>query len=281
MVDKTKNILISFSGGRTSAYMAKLVLENDFFKDYNKLVVFANTGKELEKTLEFVDRCDKEFNLNVVWVEADIVHKKRKGTNYKVVDFETASRAGQPFEEVIKKYGLPSKLYRHCTRELKEVPIHKYAKDIFGSKKYLTAIGIRADEKHRVGKDAYKIYPLNEAGISEQNIREWWDKQCFDLEIKDYQGNCDGCFLKSIRKKMTINKEDSKVFEWWNDMETEYSNEKQPIFDVYRDMPITKLIEMSKMPFKTAKDKHELRKMQTNLFSIDIDYEDDCFCKAV
>jgi|TARA_R110000851_G_C12930818_1_gene551286 hypothetical protein len=275
------NILISFSGGRTSAYMAKLVLENVFFKDYNKVVVFANTGKELEKTLEFVDKCDKEFNLNVVWVEADVVHEKGKGTNYKVVDFETASRSGQPFEEVIKKYGLPSKLYRHCTRELKEVPIHKFAKDFFGSNKYLTAIGIRADEKHRVGKDAHKIYPLNEAGISEQNIREWWDKQSFDLQIKDYEGNCDGCFLKSIRKKMTINKEDPKVFEWWAKMENKYNAERQPMFDVYRDMPITKLIELSKMPFKTAKDKHELRLMQSSLFEVDMDYEDDCFCKAV
>jgi len=46
---KDKNILISFSGGRTSAYMAKMILGNTFFKDYNKLVVFANTGKELKK----------------------------------------------------------------------------------------------------------------------------------------------------------------------------------------------------------------------------------------
>jgi len=277
---KGKNILISFSGGRTSAYMAKMILGNTFFKDYNKLVVFANTGKELEKTLQFVDKCDKEFNLNVVWVEALVNQEKGKGSDFKIVSFETAARDGKPFEDVIKKFGLPSKLYRHCTRDLKEVPIHKYAKHFFGSKKYLTAIGIRADEKHRVGADAHKIYPLNDAGISERDIREWWDKQSFDLEIKDYEGNCDGCFLKSIRKKMTIAKEDPNVFKWWQDMEEKYSVKQQPIFDVYRDMSITKLIELSKQSFTSVKDKHETRKKQSTLFDMDIDEEFDCFCKG-
>jgi len=170
------NILISFSGGRTSAFMAKLIFELPKYKKFKKLVVFANTGKEKEKTLKFVNECDKAFKLDVVWIEADVNHKKGKGTDYKVVSFETAKRNGEPFEEVIQKFGLPSKYYRHCTRELKEVPIHKFAKSIFEGE-YLTAIGIRADEKHRLGSDPKKVYPLAEMGIDELIVRNFWDRQ--------------------------------------------------------------------------------------------------------
>lgn len=280
-----KNLFISFSGGRTSAYMTKLIMKNDFFKDYKKLVLFANTGKEKEETLEFVDRCDKEYNLGVIWIEAKVNHVKGKGSDYNVVDFKTASRSGEPFEEVIKKYGLPSKLYRHCTRELKEVPMHKYAKEHFGSKNYLTAIGIRADEQHRVTSNSDLIYPLVQAKIDEKFIRNWWSKQSFDLELKDYEGNCDLCFLKSVRKKRTIIKEDSTIADWWLNIEKQYGevNDKgidRTIMDVYRDLSITDLIELAKTDFNMAKDKHDISLMQSNLFGIDLDEDFDCFCKG-
>jgi hypothetical protein len=285
-----KNILISFSGGRTSAFMAKMIQLHPIYKDYKKLFIFANTGKEKEETLVFVDKCDKEFNLNLVWVEADVNQEKGKGTNYKVVDFETASRKGEPFEKVIRKYGLPSKVYRHCTRDLKEIPIDKYAKEYFNGEEYLTAIGIRADERHRVGNNPKKIYPLSLSGIDEKIVRDFWDRQDFDLELKDYEGNCDLCFLKSVRKKLTIIKQNPDTAKWWADMEDAYEGVtlKENVtfathrvkFDAHRDLSIPDLIEMAKQPFVMAHDKHELRKQQGNLFDMDIDLEFDCFCKS-
>lgn len=274
----TKKIFISFSGGRTSALMARLIMEAPNYKDYEKLVLFANTGKELEATLEFVDRCDKEYNLNLVWVEAVVDQKKGKGVTYKVVDFETASRNGEPFEAVIKKLGLPSKVYRHCTRDLKQGPMHKYAKDILG-KDYLTAIGIRADELHRVGKDPTHIYPLIETKITEKHVREYWKKQPFDLELKDYQGNCDLCFLKSTRKKLTVIKEIPDTVDWWARMEETYSDGQRNIFDMHRGQSIPDLLEMSKRPFAKALDKQDVRDAQSTMFDIDMDMEFDCFCK--
>ena len=272
------NILISFSGGRTSAFMAKLIFELPKYKNFKKLVVFANTGKEKEETLKFVNESDKAFILDVVWIEADVNHKKGKGTDYKVVSFETAKRNGEPFEEVIQKFGLPSKYYRHCTRELKEVPIHKFAKSIFEGE-YLTAIGIRADEKHRLGSDPKKVYPLAEMGIDELIVRNFWDRQSFDLELKDYEGNCDLCFLKSKRKRLTLIDEQPHIVEWWNIMEHKYSNEKQSKFDAMRSLTIVDLVELAKHPFTKAIDKHELRKQQ-NSFDFDMDIEHDCFCKS-
>ena len=275
--DRKRNILISFSGGRTSAFMAKFLKER--YPNDNLLFVFANTGKEKEETLIFVDKCDKEFGLNLVWVEADVNEEKGKGTNYKIVTFETASRNGEPFEAVIKKYGLPSKLFRHCTRELKEIPIHKYVKTIFGND-YVTALGIRADEKHRLKSDPKKIFPLAEIGVDEIFIRGWWKRQSFDLGIKDYEGNCDLCFLKSTRKKLTLISENPNIVDWWNKMEINHSSGIQTKFDEIRNLSILDLVELTKQPFRKAIDKQEQRENIPQLFEPNFDLEFDCFCKS-
>ena len=51
-----KKLLVSFSGGETSAYMAQW-LWNNKQDEFDMLFVFANTGLENEETLQFV----KEF----------------------------------------------------------------------------------------------------------------------------------------------------------------------------------------------------------------------------
>lgn len=274
-----KNLLITFSGGRTSAFMARFIQVNPAYENYNKLYTYANTGKEHENTLKFIDKCDKEWGLNIVWIEADVIHEKGKGTKYKIVDFNTASRNGEPFEEVIKKYGLPSKLYRHCTRELKEVPMHKFAKEHFGSKDYKTALGIRADEQHRISANPSYVYPLDLLQLDEKFIRQWWKKQSFDLELKDYQGNCDLCFLKSVRKKLTLLTETPNLSEWWDKQEKNNYREYQDKFDVYRDLTIEQLVEKAKQPFNKARDLQEIREQQKSLFDLDLDTEFDCYCK--
>lgn len=270
------NRLITFSGGRTSAFMAIFCKEK--YKDDNLLFVFANTGKEKKETLDFVNQCDKHFDLNIVWLEADINPQKGVGTNYKIVDYETASRNGEPFEKAIKKYGLPSKLYRHCTRELKEVPIHKFAKEHFRGG-YLTALGIRADEPQRLNKNKKNVfYPLAEINVTEKFIREFWSKQPFDLKLKDYQGNCDLCFLKSKRKRMTIISEDKTISEWWTKMEQNHADESRPMFDVRGNVTIEQLVEMAQKPFCKAVDKHEERQQNKELFDFDLDIDFNCFC---
>ena len=127
MQDKT--LIISFSGGRTSAYMTKLLLqERDKWKDV--IVLFANTGQEDERTLEFVHNCDVSFGYNTVWIEADVQPEKGKGTSFNVVSYDTASRDGKPFEAVLAKYGIPFTKSPHCTRELKQYPIQAYVRSL-------------------------------------------------------------------------------------------------------------------------------------------------------
>ena len=69
MKNNRTKLLVSFSGGETSAYMSKWLIENKS-DHYEMVFVFANTGEEAEETLQFVDQCDKTWDLNMVWVEA-------------------------------------------------------------------------------------------------------------------------------------------------------------------------------------------------------------------
>lgn len=225
------NLLVSFSGGETSAFMAQW-LNNHYEKlGYNEIVfVFANTGLENEQTLEFVERCDKHFKLGVQWVEADVQQGYRKGTRYYSTDFDHASRNGEPFEAMIKKYGIPNQANPQCTRELKGAPIASFGKNWFNGEKYHTAIGIRIDEIDRINakeKEKGFIYPLISSKMipsTKPMINFFWSSMPFRLELKGYQGNCATCWKKSDKKLYQIAKENPKSFEFMDKMERKYGN---------------------------------------------------------
>lgn len=217
-------LLVSFSGGRTSAFMAKRL--KDFYgHTFEMVFVFANTGQEHEKTLIFADRCDREWGLSLVWVESVVHHGERASSTHKIVTFETASRHGEPFEEIIKKYGIPNKAFPHCTRELKRNPIRSYM-DSIGWNDASTAVGIRIDEPKRIRKDADKdgiAYPLvNLFPSTKPQILDWWEEQPFDLGLLDYQGNCTWCWKKSLKKHVRLYQESPQIFDFPARMEERY-----------------------------------------------------------
>lgn len=216
MSERTK-LLVSFSGGRSSAFMA-YHLKRDYSDRYEMVFVFANTGAENEETLVFVDRCSREWGLNVVWVEAVTHYDEKKACTHRIVDFKTASRHGQPFEEMIKKYGIPNKAYPHCTRELKTNAIESYL-DSIGWKDYQRAIGIRADEKRRVHEFLYPMVAL--FPTDKPMVNDWWAQQPFDLGLEDYRGNCKTCWKKSTKKLVRIAKETPRDFDFFRRMEAE------------------------------------------------------------
>lgn len=225
------DLFVSFSGGLTSAYMTRRIfLDETITSKYDKIhVVFANTGQEHEETLAFVNRFSDEFKIPVVWVEASVVHNKRQGSKFSIVNHNSASRNGEPFEQVIKKYGIPNISYPHCKRELKINPMHDYLKHIVGSKDYDTAIGIRADEADRVASDFKKrrlIYPLIGWNIKRHDVDRFWRNQKFTLNLDPHMGNCVTCFEKSFYKLGKIISENPSAFDFNRRMEKLYSDTK-------------------------------------------------------
>lgn len=276
-------LLVSFSAGETSAYMAKMLKEK-FSDKYDMFFVFANTGKEREETLIFADKCDKEFGLNLVWVEAETNMKKGKGVKAKVVNFETASRNGEPFYDMIKKHGIPNTQMGFCTRELKDYAIRAYCRQI-GLKKsdYKIAIGIRADEFDRVNpnfKSKGFAYPLIDSNITKPQINAFWAKMPFRLNLKSYEGNCDFCFKKSDRKLLTIAKENPQVVKWWSDIEKEFENYNPrnavPPFTFFRNNRNAKyFIENSNSNFRLATDEKFNTAFSKSLFD-ELDFSGTC-----
>lgn len=218
---------VSFSGGRTSAYMTKLLIDN-WSDRYEFIVTFANTGLEHPKTLEFIDNCDKMFGFNTVWLEAVVQHDKRSAPTHKIVTFQTAARNGEPFEEVIKKYGIPNSAFPGCTRDLKLAPIKSYLKSLgIDEHKIRTAIGIRTDETRRVNPKVAQArtleYPLIDVWPSDkQDVLDWWEEQLFDLGIDEFEGNCLGCWKKSLKKHFMQIQRDPSVYDFHRRMEAEH-----------------------------------------------------------
>lgn len=294
-----KKLLVSFSGGRTSAYMTWWILNEWADRDkFEIIVVFANTGKEREETLEFINECDNEFEFGVKWVEFVKNDKSAwAAAKHKVVDFKTASRNGEPFEQMMEKYGMVNQGFPHCTRELKQNTIKSYAKSI-GWKKYYTAIGIRKDEPQRIDANKARknrlVYPLalfNPCTKSDINL--WWSKQKFDLRIKSYEGNCDLCWKKSNRKIYTILRENPSLGGWWHEMERKFenyipesrklsSNVGFPIRMYRNNKSIIELLDESKNDFELASDESKDIDMYKQLsfsemvdrFDIDLDAQD-------
>jgi 3'-phosphoadenosine 5'-phosphosulfate sulfotransferase (PAPS reductase)/FAD synthetase len=206
--------VVSFSGGRTSGYMLWRILQAHGGLPSDVVVIFANTGKEAEETLEFVRDCEKWCP--IVWVE-------KKG----VVSFETASRNGEPFAELVeaRKY-LPNPVTRFCTSALKIEPITRYCKSL-GWDEWDTAVGIRADEPRRVAKmqrQPDKIMPLVRAGITRGDVLEFWAGNEFDLKLEarggvTALGNCDLCFMKGADQILSAIRQKPERAIWWIEQE--------------------------------------------------------------
>lgn len=266
-------ILISFSGGNTSRFMAEYIMANPKYSQYEKIVVFANSSKERAETLDFVNECDKYYKWNVVWVEADFSKEKNSTL---VTDYYKAKRKGEVFEAMIQKYGIPNISFPHCSRELKQRAIDRYMRNL-GLKRpdYLTAIGIRADEPDRLTPKPYTIYPLaTDIQVTERFIIEWSQRQPITLNLKSYQGNCDLCYKKSKRKKMTIIAENPEIPLWWAKMEEKYSEGKY-FFHRGNQSTSSLIAEAKESKYEKAKDAAEIINATPEL-----DFEKPCFCKA-
>jgi 3'-phosphoadenosine 5'-phosphosulfate sulfotransferase (PAPS reductase)/FAD synthetase len=220
--------LISFSGGRTSAYMLWRILQahGGALPD-DVYVAFANTGKEREETLRFVHECATRWGVRVRWLEfrsrlISLPIEQR----FDEVGFNSASRLGEPFQALIEsKCYTPNAVTRFCTQELK-VRVMKWFMQSLGHENWTNVIGLRADEPRRVARSRQKprepwtnALPLDDAGVTNREVRAFWREQDFDLQLLPFEGNCDGCFLKARPKLLETERTKPGTLKWWSDME--------------------------------------------------------------
>lgn len=223
--------VVSFSGGRTSAYMLWRILQahgGELPDDV--IVLFANTGKEMPQTLDFVRDCAERWGVPITWVE--YADHDEVAQRWRVVTYETASRNGEPFAALIRrKKMLPNVIARFCTADLKIRAMHRMLKETRGWTEWTEAVGLRADEMHRVASIKASnegkrdvICPLATAGVTKRDVAAFWQRQNFDLNLPNVNGrtphgNCDLCFLKPIATVRAIMRDIPGSADWWVEQE--------------------------------------------------------------
>jgi 3'-phosphoadenosine 5'-phosphosulfate sulfotransferase (PAPS reductase)/FAD synthetase len=244
---------ICFSGGRTSAYMLHRILEaNDGIPD-GCHVVFQNTGKEREETLEFVEGCARWWQVPVIWLEWDgfIEGRAQAYCNFRTVTYETASRHGEPFMRMTEAmHMLPNPVARLCTINLKMRTSSAYMRSL-GLTEWDSIVGIRADEPRRVARmsapqrdnsNGVPVLPLARANVTKADVLAFWHRQPFDLQLDAQSdlGNCDLCYLKARHKivRALITEPDRAA--WWIEQESKehggtFRNDRPPYADLKRE----------------------------------------------
>jgi len=192
-------------------------------------IVFANTGKEMPQTLDFVRDCADKWDCKIHWLELEIADE-RPVYRTKEVNYETASRKGEPFEALIQRRKmLPNPVMRMCTQELKMNVMKRFMKEK-GHKEWTNVVGLRYDEPRRVAKQNRQndsnanawdsVCPLYQDKITVKEILEFWQKNNFDLKLTSENGqttagNCDLCYLKGTKTLTKIIKEKPDLADWW------------------------------------------------------------------
>lgn len=214
------NVQIAFSGGRTSGYMLRQLLDANGGLPDRAVVTFQNTGREMPETLDFVAEVGSRWGVPIVWLEY-----LPEAPGFQIVSHNSAARNGEPFDALIdKKQYLPNQQSRFCTIELKVRTAKRYLVSL-GWKRWTNCVGLRADEPHRLNKptpkDRWTVWtPLAAANVSKHDVATFWRAQPFDLRLPNVRGNCwlgncDGCFLKSERSQAVLARDFPERHAWW------------------------------------------------------------------
>ena len=267
------NIMITVSGGRSSAMMARHIQTSEKYKDYNKVFVFANTGMERYETINFLKNIEKYWEIQLIKVEGVYSDVMGIGVNYKKVDWDNLNMNANPFSECIMHMnkgsfsGMPNQEAPYCSERLKTIPCKKLCDDIFGTNNYIKAIGFRKEDMPKritwaeIKEDKTRIFPLLtdfKYPIGQIELNKWWDNQPFKLEIHNKFGNCELCWKKSDKNLIESIRYGTRFIEWYKEHEVKYNNTS------FRDRKsITDLVKMAELPFTPE---------------IDFDNDDRCVC---
>lgn len=261
-----KQIVVSFSGGRTSAYLCSLIKQ----LHHNAVFVFMDTGAEHPQTYEFIKQCNDYFGLNLVCLRPVVNAVQGVGVSYRVVGINKIGDDLQPWRDMSLKYGLPYHGGAFCTDRMKTTPCKKYLDDTYGVGNYHIWLGMRIDEPRRTKPREGFSYLAEISDFEKQDILDWWAKMPFDLKIKEHLGNCVFCIKKGINKvalaakdepnlarkfiKM-INMDDVRIVESRttpSDAMYRQNMSLEGIIDIYAEMPRDKLAKTVRSTFETG-----------------------------
>lgn len=215
---KNKIHVVSFSGGRTSAYLVHFMEQKRKLEGWDVRYVYCDTGMEHPLTLRFVREVVKfwDIDLKVLQLKVDPeLGKPNSYTEWTPADIQTRMPAIKPFADMLEKYGTPYIGGEFCTDRLKLTPYKAYCDERFGENGYVTWLGIREDEPLRL-KPKYGIRYLAElSDVTKEDILDWWSLQPFDLLIEEHLGNCVFCIKKSTPKIALATKDEKGLMLLW------------------------------------------------------------------
>ncbi|HIE9385312.1 TPA: phage N-6-adenine-methyltransferase [Klebsiella pneumoniae] len=192
-------IVVSFSGGRTSAYLVYLMEKRRAAGD-KVFYLFMDTGAEHPETYAFIRNLVKHWGIPLVCLRVVINPELGKPNGYRVIDVSEIGPDLQPWKDICEKYGTPYFGGPLCTRAMKTEVFQRYCADTFGKGNYHTWLGIRADEPKRLIERKGVSYLAEISPFEKEDILDWWKEQPFDLGIPEHLGNCVFCIKKGLNK---------------------------------------------------------------------------------
>ena len=175
--------VVKFSGGRSSAMLLFVLLENGLLdRDRGDVIVFNNTSSEHPYTYVFVQHCmqvARRYGIPFFQVEFQTYEDARRGEwtrlpTYRLVNNEPKSPEnpdgfhwrGELFEELVSWKGyVPNKFNRICTQHLKLDATRGFLKDWLSSRPTIPRLGHYGDGPRIDPETAFRRHLENQGGV--------------------------------------------------------------------------------------------------------------------
>lgn len=200
--------VVSFSGGRTSAYLVYLMEQKRKTLGWDVRYVFMDTGAEHELTYKFIKDLVRHWGIPLRCIKAKVPPTLGEGITYEEVPVEEIGPDLTVWKELLAKYGAPSVNANKCTDRLKVTPCKKWIEENIVGPFIVKWVGIRCDEPNRLTKKKGTKYLADISDMEKEDILAWWKEQPFDLEIPEWLGNCVFCPKKSNLKLAMAERDD-------------------------------------------------------------------------
>ncbi len=222
--------IVSFSGGRTSAYLVHLMEQKRINNNWDVSYVFMDTGAEHPKTYEFIRKCVDYFNIELTCIKPVTNPQKGIGMNYKVIQLKDIGWNLSAWNNMTNKYGNPyGPQGGFCTSKLKTDIHTKYIKQF---PLCTTWIGIRLDETRRLKRKANIRYLAELSPFDKVDVMGWWKAMSFDLDLYEHLGNCVFCIKKGVNKVALAIKDEPELAEQWEAMLTSSKRREADIGEI-------------------------------------------------